>query len=170
MLKLLLGYGAAKSEETKYYMNPKTGAYYPKKLSQTLSGQTTSTYGTHRWDGCTEMEEVDISGFVATGSAPAHTFANCTKLKTAKISGDPAIPGNTFSNCTALETAIIGGIGKPISTIGSTAFSGCTQSTLTIEIYVTESATLPLASSPWGATNAEVVYRSSVDGHELGSR
>ena len=64
-----------------------------------------------------------------------------------------------FRNLTSLTSVQLGSEGNPISSIPSSTFSGCTQSGLTITIYTTGGASL--SGSPWGATNATIVYESA---------
>ena len=74
--------------------------------------------------------------------------------------------GQTIMNNTALQTVQLGSVGFPVTALNVAVFTNCTQLGLTITIYVTPGAQ-PLASSPWGATNATIVYRSAVDGSVL---
>lgn len=108
-------------------------------------------------------------------------FMGCTSLKTFEM---PYVAGfltgytNQFlGNCTALEDAVFGSIGHPITQLKPTSgndllFNGCTQAGLTITLYVNASALADVPAdvktyAPWGATNATIVYRSSVDGSVL---
>ena len=72
----------------------------------------------------------------------------------------------SFVGCTALQTVVMGSIGHPVTSLHLHTFYFCTQLGLTITIYVTPD-TQPLASSPWGATNATIIYCSAVDGSVL---
>lgn len=73
-----------------------------------------------------------------------------------------------FQNDTALETVQLGGVGRAITrSINLNFFQGCTQNGLAITIYVADDATLPLTDSPWGATNATIIYRSATTGEVI---
>ena len=93
-------------------------------------------------------------------------FAHNSALETAVIDSYWNSTNNNreFQGCTMLKEVQLGGIGHPVSAIHGNTFAGCTQSGLTITIYVADSTTIPLANSPWGATNATIVYRSSTTG------
>lgn len=73
---------------------------------------------------------------------------------------------------TGLKTVQLGSVGFPMLTsIGSLCFTGCTQSDLTITVYV-DATTLADAKAitgdpPWGATNATVIYRNSTTGEVI---
>ena len=108
-------------------------------------------------------------------------FDNCTALRSAKF---PYLAGIASSfvefflgHCPALEEAIFGSVGYPVSEFDNTSydkkvFTGSSQAGLTITIYVdaTSLPDVPSAVStyaPWGATNATIIYRSSVTGEVL---
>ena len=66
---------------------------------------------------------------------------------------------STFAGCTGLTNITLGGVGNAMTSISATAFSGCTQAGLTINVYVDDPAAPSIASSaPWGATNAVINY------------
>lgn len=69
--------------------------------------------------------------------------------------------------CTNLKTAVLGGIGYPVNSLSGYTFDSCTQADLTITLYVADDAALPLAGSPWGATNATIIYRNSTTGEVI---
>ena len=121
------------------------------------------------------------------GGSGAQTIVNyfryCSKLKQVNFPYTTGI-GSSYveyflGNCTALQTATFGSIGYPVSTFANTSynqkvFSGTTQSSLTITIYVaaTTLADIPTAITayqPWGATGATIVYRNSTTGEVISS-
>lgn len=74
---------------------------------------------------------------------------------------------------TDLTYVQLGSIGYPVTLIESTqGFSGCTNASLVIEIYV-DAATLSAipaevaGNAPWGATKATVIYRNSTTGEVI---
>ena len=146
------------------YFNAVTGAYYPRILKQDLTKyESASSYGTRRWYKCTNMAEAYVGGVVGTSTLPSYTFGYCSGLVKLVLPDIKNVPNNFAPYCTALEEVILGDVSKPITSIGSNSFDGCTQSGLTITVYVTP-GTQPLSNSPWGATNATIIYRSSVTG------
>ena len=108
-------------------------------------------------------------------------FKDCTSLKTVKFPHLQGIAsgytGDLFAGCTSLETVVFGSIGHPLSSLKPTSsndkiFNGLTQSTLTITVFVNASTLADVPAevktyAPWGATNATIIYKSSVDGSVL---
>ena len=96
-------------------------------------------------------------------------FYGCTALKTVNFTSLQSIvesvPSSSstdgvFGNCTALESVTLGSAGHPVTALtGNYIFKNCTQSGLTITIYTSGGASL--SGSPWGATNATIVYKSA---------
>lgn len=108
-------------------------------------------------------------------------FRNCTKLNSADF---PYVQGFMtgytnffFSGCTSLKKVTFGSVGYPITDLQSESgidkiFNGLTQADLVITVYVNANtlADVPAEvtiNSPWGATKATIVYRSSVTGEVL---
>lgn len=109
-----------------------------------------------------------------SGASSNNMFRDCTKLESVVINSSMTFTNNNneFWNCTKLKTAQLGGIGRPISNLShSNVFRACTQTGLTITIYVNASSLSSLPSgitgSPWGATNATIIYRNSTTGEVL---
>ena len=109
----------------------------------------------------------EAEGATGTYSQPQNTFEGCTALKTAHIESHPKYGHNFFKKCTALEEAQLGSIGQPVTAMTSLVFDQCKQSNLVITIYVADDATLPLSGSPYGATNATIIYRSATTGEVI---
>lgn len=156
-----------------YYRVPSTGCIYPKVLDITLEGYSANNYGGRRWGYCSEMTEATIRGMTVLNNMISPVFQSCKKLKKVKIP-DASGSNNSFIviSSTAVEEIQIGSIGHAMTAIYGNAFSGCTQSGLTITIYVNASSLADVPSnvkdrSPFGATNAEIVYRSSTTGEVL---
>ena len=119
---------------------------------------------------CDNLENVRMyeeSGATGSYGAPQNTFENCSALKNAYIESLPKYGHYFFKNCRALEEVQLGSIGHPVSVLTTLTFVGCTQVGLTITVYVADDAELPLASTPWGATNATIIYRSSTSGEVI---
>ena len=148
-----------------YFVVPSTGCIYPKILNQTLTGFNRNYYGSYRWRYCTNMEEATIIGLTSiAGGVNSDLLSNCTGLKRVSLPSLSDCNSHAFRSDTALEEVQLGRIGKPVSSLSVYTFSGCTQTGLTITVYVSDSVTIPLANSPWGATNATIIYRSSTTG------
>lgn len=96
------------------------------------------------------------SGVTRLGNS---VFSECTGITNINAPGVTNISGSAFSKCTNLATAVIGSEGNPVTNISSSAFSNCTNLT-DITVYVSDPATA-LANSPWGATNASIVYKQA---------
>lgn len=72
---------------------------------------------------------------------------------------------------TNLKTVQLGSVGFPVNAVGSLCFKDCTQTGLTITVYV-DATTLADAKTktgapPWGATNATIIYRNSITGEVI---
>lgn len=150
------------------YYTPYGQAYAKNVEAAITSG---SSYPMYR--AATEMETLKLTGSAMFTNN--YCFAGCTKLKTAIIAVANTMWANNsreFENDTGLETVEIGAVGVPVSTFNnSNIFAGCTQSGLTITLYVNAAslADLPstISNAPWGATNATIVYRNSTTGGVL---
>jgi len=96
---------------------------------------------------------------------PNETFQTCTSLTTVsfpRATKIGAYSSNVFKNCTALATADFGSVGYPISDIRPDAFSGCTQSTLTITVYTNgTNVDAHISNIRNGATNATIIIKAS---------
>lgn len=116
--------------------------------------------------------DIEEAHFVlATGTSAGNpsagagnVFYRCAKLEKATIETYKIFGHYFFLGCTALQEATLGKVGIPVSALTTLTFSGCTQTGLTITIYVADETAIPLANSPFGATNATIIYRSSTTG------
>ena len=95
-------------------------------------------------------------------------FNGCVSLVTINLPMINAIGSNSdsggsgngaFGNCTSLTTVTLGSEGHPVSVISPLAFTNCTQSGLTITVYTVDG--LAISGSPWGATNATIVWEEA---------
>lgn len=135
-------------------------------LTMTTLPSHITSLGTYTFRACTSLTQFTLpSGMTAL---PNYAFTGCTGLQTfvgEKLAGNLAGSG-VFDGCTALTSVQLGSIGSAVTAIVNSYFASCTQTGFTITIYVTP-GTKPLANSPWGATNATIVYKSAVDGSVL---
>ena len=154
--------GAIPSGDTILYN--RYGTAYAKKM--TIPVENSNAFPNYNY--CDQMEEVEVH----KSSAPIYDdtnqyqsrFDRCTGLKKANIKLFRKYGHFFFRECTALEEVSLGQIGVGVTTMTSLVFDGCTQSGLTITIYVDDETSIPFANSPFGATNATIVYRSSTTG------
>lgn len=140
------------------------------------------------FQNATNLETLECNATEKIGNASSSTtvvdyFRGCTSLKSASF---PRVSGTATSyieyflgECTALKTATFGSVGYPITSFGYTSyahklFTGTTQSSLTITLYVDALALADIPAeittyAPWGATNATIVYRNSTTGEVITS-
>lgn len=156
--------------------------YYGIQYTENVETPADATYG---WTGSAFRNATHLKSFIAhkgpvNGYQYGGTWANCSALENVVLEiTDVPNGGNVnprpFENDTALKTVQLGSIGHPVTDltkISNPIFRGCTQSGLTITIFVNAAdlASIPTAvtqNSPFGATNATIVYKSSVDGSVL---
>lgn len=108
-----------------------------------------------------ECTYIGKSAFEAGG---ATTYQCVTNVYLPKVT---VLYGDTFRYQKNITSVQIGSVGYPVTSVDSNAFRDCTQSGLTITLYVADDATLPLTGSPFGATNATIVYKSATTGEVL---
>lgn len=155
--------GDIPSGETVY--TTERGHLYTKNLSvETTNAALEPGYLNGQWFKATEMETARLYGTPWTTSVGLQsTFDGCTKLTDATIEQVKRFSSYVFIRCSALKNVQLGRIGNGVVALSNT-FYGLTQRDLTITIYVDDGTTIPLANSPWGATNATIIYKSSTDG------
>ena len=113
---------------------------------------------------CQNLKEISIDSTVRYPIAGDGHYRNNPNLEKATIKPFTTIAHYDFASCTKLKEVQLGDVGAPISGLGQYAFSLCKQADLTITIYVADETAIPLAGSPFGATNATIIYRSSTTG------
>lgn len=145
------------------------GALYKENMSIDIGEAITASKAnafTRRYANCDKLKTLEVDGELSQGST-TEVFAHCTSLETAVVKNFTVFGHYWFKNCTKLKTVQLGSIGVPVTSISIYAFMSCTQSDLTIDIYVNDDAALPLADSPFGATNATITYRSVTTGEVI---
>lgn len=159
---LLFGGGQGGGGETVYF-SEYDGNQYTKNVLIPEGNYTALPM----YRNCTSMETFEFIGPPSSNVVvTTYALSGNSSLKTAKLRSLLNF-GNSlrcFENDTGLEAVQLGDIGKAITSIANSTFRSCAQEGLTITVYVSPATSIPLANSPWGATNATVVYRSSVDG------
>ena len=103
--------------------------------------------------------------FTLSSSAITRAFClNCNKLVHFSAVNVSAIDQSALANCTALAEVTLGSIGHAITTLNNSAFSGDTQTGLTITVYTTSAyADTALSNIRNGATNATIIIKASED-------
>lgn len=172
LLDAIIAAKLAGSGGEKMYYEPQTGCYYPKNLDITVTPPSTAGFMTSRYAYCSELETAIVRGTSSIGNssgAGASVFARCPKLKSIILTD--GCGSNTYiaEGSPILENIQLGSIGHPVTAIYRNAFnqSGTSAPSKTITVYVADDATLPLANSPWGYTNATVIYRSATSGEVI---
>lgn len=94
-------------------------------------------------------------------------FYGCTDLESVVLEIITRSSRDTYRDCPNLKTVQLGRIGQAVTAIDLYAFKNDTQSNLMITLYVADDATLPLTGSPFGATNATIIYRSATTGEVI---
>lgn len=140
--------------------------------------------------GCTSLVTINLPSLLSIISCDG-VFKNCTALTTFKADNATTITGyGVFNGCTSLQTlnlpkikyltaantagntsyalfkgstaltdVTLGSADNPVTSISNNVFGGLTQSGLTITIYTSGGAAL--SGSPWGATNATIVWEEA---------
>ena len=123
---------------------------------------------------CGKLKIVDIPNAKSVGGSFAFWKDGALEtLNFPKLNATPSGGWNNagvFGYCTGLKNVQLGSVGYsayPTSDNIYTAFQMDNQTDLTITIYVPDDATLPIKGSPWGATNATIVYRSTTTGEVI---
>lgn len=112
------------------------------------------------FSGCTSLTEINLPKANATTDS---LFIGCRNLKRIYL---PKITNinrnNSFTNCTSLEYLQIGSIGAGITNAVVGTLTGVTQSTLTVEAYVTESIIDTFLTNLRNKlTNATIIFKAS---------
>lgn len=114
-------------------------------------------------NGLDIVEELELPNLVSLGNYALSTSTSAagssSPLKVIDLPKIQTIGTYAFRYRSTLESVTLGSIGNPVTSIGTNAFSGCTQSTLSITIYTSDGSAL--SGSPWGATNANIEYRAA---------
>lgn len=137
-------------------------------MPELISIADSASYQGGQFYSCTSLKTVNmpkLQTIAAVSNNISGQFCNCTDLTTINFPSLQRIEtatnsnGGTFRGCTNLQDVTFGSEGHPVSAIGNTTFLNCTQSGLTITIYTSGGAAL--SGSPWGATNATIVYEEA---------
>lgn len=160
-------------------VNGTTGAFYGctgltsvslPALTTLTSAATDTNAKAGAFYGCTGLTSVSLPALTTLSStaggsnSSSGAFYGCTGLTTVSLpvltrNSDTNTNAAIFGNCTSLESVQIGSEGHAVTALSSYFFKNCTQSGLTITIYTSGGAAL--SGSPWGATNATIVYEEA---------
>lgn len=133
------------------------------------------------WLNANELKSLELTEWNPTGAADLKSVNNASLIDTFQSTSLETLllpklqyGGHYWARyARGLKTVQLGSIGYPVSGgLASLIFTGCTQSDVTIAVYVDADtlADIPTGvsgSAPWGATNATIVYRNSTTGEVL---
>lgn len=125
---------------------------------KTFEAPIATSIGAYCFDNCTKLETVNIPMAKNLGS---YCLRGCTALAQPLVFPQiQTINSQILANSTLVTEITFGGVGHPIANTGTFMTNVFTGSGITkIIIYVNDPANPPeLAGSPWGATDATVVY------------
>lgn len=117
-----------------------------------------------RYSYCQNLKEISIDSTIRSSISGEGHYGNNPNLEKATIKPFTNLAHYDFSNCAKLKEVQLGDVGAPISSVALYTFYQCIQADLTITIYVADETAIPLTNSPFGATNATIIYRSSTTG------
>lgn len=133
------------------------------KAVKSFKSKTLASIETYGLYGMEVLEELELPNLVHLGYAALTTSSSSggksSPLKVIDLPKIQTIEAYAFRFRSNLETVTLGSVGHPVTSIASSAFESCTQSTLTITVYTSGGAAL--SGSPWGATNANIEYRAA---------
>lgn len=120
-------------------------------------------YGKACFMGCSALSSISMPLLntiedVSNGGGIFYGLTNLTEINFPSLV-QVTSKGKTFGGCTGLTSVTFGSVGHPVTKLTNQIFANCTQSGLTITLYTKNGASL--ANSPWGATNATIVYETA---------
>lgn len=133
------------------------------KSVKAFRSKTLTSVEEYGLNGMDILEEITLPNLASLGNyalaASTSSVGSSAPLKVIDLPKIQTIGTYAFRYRSTLETVTLGSVGNPVTSIGSNAFGGCTQSTLSITIYTSGGAAL--SGSPWGATSASIEYRAA---------
>lgn len=98
-------------------------------------------------------------------------FESCTALKNVELPKISTTYDGLFYSCTSLQNVTLGSVGYPIDYLHNGTFRGVTQADVTITVYIASTSPVGaewmLGQVRYGATNATIIIKSSIDGSTL---
>ena len=154
-----------------YYMT-KYGVWYPPNIDIKLNNFNAHAMPQNLYNSADHLVSARLAGVTnIQGGANANPFSH-SSIVTLEL---PSLKSNNTyiaDDCKKLQTVILGSVGVAVNSVYGRAFRDCTNSNLTITIYV-DAATLadiPTAvsgNSPFGAVNATIIYKNSTTGEVI---
>ena len=138
-----------------------TNAFSRCSYLKTFEAPIATSIAAYCFDNCTRLETVNITMAKTLGS---YCLRGCTALAQPLVFPQiQTINSQILANSTLVTEITFGGVGYPIANTGTFMTNVFTGSSITkIIIYVNDPANPPeLAGSPWGATDATVVYEQA---------
>lgn len=133
------------------------------KSVKAFRSKTLTIIGAYGLNGMDVLEELELPNLTSLGDyALAASTSSAGSSSPLKVIDLPKLQGTgvyAFRYRSTLESVTLGSVGNPVARLATTAFSGCTQSTLSIIIYTEDGS--ELSGSPWGATNANIEFRAA---------
>ena len=122
-----------------------------------LSLPNVTSLGNYCFQGCSKLTSVEIPKTTSLGQ---YCFASCSKLNSIKMPRATSLGLGCFNGCSDLKTVTLGELGKPITSGGGFNSKAFSSTVTKLNIYVEDATNPPtLTGSPWGATNATIVWR-----------
>lgn len=159
------------------YVAPSGAMYTPIYSNAVRDGNPGNKY---QWSAslfrnAKNIEEVTLYGWPNIKAGSNNDIATNSSIKRLHLpdfisSGIESGSSNTYicAYCPQLVEVVLGSVGKGlVATIYNRAFDGCTNAALKITVYVIDGLSIPLSGSPWGATNATIIYRSATTGEVI---
>lgn len=121
-------------------------------------------------------EAVNLKSVITMGgnisATSTKTFSNCSALETAILNNITAYGHYVFESCTSLKSVQLGSVGFPVTAMSSPYIFRLDTQAFEVTIYVDASALADIPTevtknSPWGATNATIIYRNSTTGEVI---
>lgn len=162
--------------EQKIYTAPSGAMYTP--IYDNGSAVPTNAYqwAANLFRGAEKIEEVTLRGWENISADRNDEVISASSAKKLfmpdfKASGLGYSYSNSYicTNCKELVEIVLGSVGcGVVGTMYANAFSGCSNSGLTITVYTTAEILADVPSgAPWGATNATIIYRNSTTGEVI---
>ena len=141
--------------------------YNCKKIAITSIPEKVSTINQSTFGECKFISNIDLKNVETIG---ATAFIRCTNLTSVTAPKVKNVESYAFHTCTSLREIQLGSVNNPVASISTNgnAFYSCSQSNLTLKIYIdTSNGATSLSGQPWGATNATIEYYDAETGTKI---
>lgn len=107
--------------------------------------------------GC-RISEIDLTNVI---TIDFNAFTNCDLLSNVNMPSITKLGSNCFVGCTLLTNVVVGATEKPILSTASWATTIFDTALLELTIYTSDGTGDSITGSPWGATNATIIYEQA---------